>query len=383
MSKTALVNGTVVTPAGIRSDLAVVIADGRILSVGDAIPSDAQIRDLEGRHLLPGFIDLQVNGGGGKLFNDDPAVDTLRTIASAHRRFGTTGLLPTLISDSRAKIATAIAAVDEAIAAGVPGILGIHIEGPFIAPDRKGIHLEGMLQTLQDSDVDLLSAGRLGRTLVTLAPECAKPALIRALCDRGVIVTLGHSNATYEQTQAAIEAGATGCTHLFNAMSQLANRAPGLVGAVLASDDLFAGLIVDGHHLHPATVRIARRAVGCDRLMLVSDAMSVVGTDERQFHLQGRTINHRDGRLYGEGGTLAGSSLNMADAVAQFMQQTGATLDEAVKTASLTPARFIGLDHSMGRIAPGARADLICVDHHFSVCSSWIGGEVETYDSRQ
>jgi N-acetylglucosamine-6-phosphate deacetylase len=330
--------------------------------------------DLGGQFLLPGFIDVQVNGGGGRLFNDDPSVDTIAVIAAAHRRFGTTGLLPTLISDDFSIIERGIAAIDEAIDAGVPGVLGIHIEGPFLSSARRGIHLASMLQRFEDRFVELLSSARNGRTLVTVAPECVTPAQITRLVQSGVIVSAGHSDADYETVRAAIDAGMTGFTHLFNGMSQLTNRAPGMVGAALEDRETFAGLIVDGHHIHPASFRVAINAKGTDRLMLVTDAMPTVGAEEQNFMLQGRAIQLEGDRLVSEDGVLAGSTLTMVAAVANAVDQGRIDLSSAAEMASGSPAHFLGLGDQIGAIRPGYRADLITLRDDFTMGRTWIGG---------
>lgn len=375
MTQTALINARVLTRSGLRDGLVVVIEGGLIRSVGDLLPDGAAVRDLAGQTLVPGFIDVQVNGGGGRLFNDDPTVETIACIASAHRRFGTTGLLPTLVSDDLAVVEAGIRAVDAAIEAGVPGVLGIHIEGPFLAETRKGIHRADKLRRLEDTHVELLASARLGRTMVTLAPECASPAQIAGLAQAGVLVSLGHSNADYATARAALDAGATGFTHLFNAMSQLVNREPGMVGAALESETAYAGVIVDGQHLHPATVRTAMRALGPQRLMLVSDAMPTVGTDIDRFELQGREIFRDGDMLRDANGTIAGSTLTMLGAVQNLMQQTGASLEQAVAMASWVPAGFLGLDARLGSIVPGMRANLVALDRDFTVRSTWIDGQ--------
>ena len=379
---TALINGQVLLPSGLRDDVCVVIGDGEIRSVSSAPPADAALVDLGGKLLLPGFIDTQVNGGGGALFNDDPSVATIRTIAATHARYGTTGLLPTLISDDLTVVEQAIRAVDAAIEAGVPGVLGIHIEGPFLSATRRGIHSEGKLQPLRDDHLDLLASARHGRTLVTLAPECATPDQIARLVARGVIVAAGHSDAPYEVVRAAIDAGLSGFTHLFNAMSQLANRAPGMVGAALEDDATFAGIIADGHHLHPATLRVAVRAKGVHRLMLVTDAMPSVGTDSPSFMLQGREIWRDGDTLHGADGVLAGSTLTMAGAVANMVAQGRVPLRDAVAMASATPAAFLRFAGRTGIIAAGMRADLVLVDQNFAVHETWIGGQPRAALSR-
>jgi len=371
---TALINGRVVLRNEIRSDRCVVIEDGRIAGVSEAVPSDAELVDLAGQLLLPGFIDVQVNGGGGRLFNDDPSVETIAAMAAAHRRFGTTGLLPTLISDDFSVIGRAITAVDEAIDSGLPGVIGIHIEGPFLSNTRRGIHLASMLQPFDDRFLEALCSARNGRTLVTVAPECISPAQIRRLVDGGVIVAAGHSDADYETVRAAIDAGVTGFTHLFNAMSQLTNRAPGMVGAALEDSATYAGIIVDGHHLHPATFRAGLQAKGTDRLMLVTDAMPTAGGEHQEFMLQGRAIRRDGDKLLSQDGVLAGSTLTMALAVANAIEQGRLDLPSAVRMASSTPAHFLGLAGETGAIEAGLRADLIAMSDDFTVTGSWIGG---------
>ncbi|WP_066801152.1 N-acetylglucosamine-6-phosphate deacetylase [Sphingomonas soli] len=372
MSRIALANGRALLPSGFSGDC-VLIENGRIAAILPAPPADAEIVDLGGRMLLPGFIDTQVNGGGGRLFNDDPSVDTLRVIAETHRRYGTTAMLPTLISDDLSVVEAAIAAVDAAIEAGVPGLIGIHIEGPFLAPARKGIHPEGKLQPLRDEYLALLTSLRRGKTLVTLALEQATPDQIARLTAAGAIVAAGHSDAPYETVRLAIDAGLTGFTHLFNAMSQLSGRAPGMVGAALESDETFAGLIADGYHLHPASLRAAYAAKGHERLMLVTDAMPSVGSDAPGFDLQGRFIRREGDRLVGEDGTLAGSTLTMAGAVRGMMEQGRVPIETAVTMASATPAAFLGLG-DRGAIAPGMAADLLLADQDLTIHASWIGG---------
>lgn len=371
----ALVNARVMLPSGLRDDVCVVIDDGAIRAVSSSPPPDARLVDCAGKLLLPGFIDTQVNGGGGKLLNDDPSVATIETIAAAHRRYGTTGLLPTLISDDLAVVEAAIAATDAAIEAGVPGVLGVHIEGPFLSPKRHGIHLESKLRPLDDAVIDLLASARHGRTLVTLAPERATPAQIARLVAAGVIVAAGHSDADYATVRGAIDAGVTGFTHLFNAMSQLANRAPGMVGAALEDDATYAGVIVDGHHLHPASLRVAIRAKGTDHLMLVTDAMPTVGVETDSFVLQGRAIHREGDMLKSDDGVLAGSTLTMARAVANVIAQGRVTLRQASAMASATPAAFLRLADTRGAIAAGLAADLVLLDDDFTVRETWIGGQ--------
>ena len=370
----ALINGRVLLPSGLREDVSVLVDGGRIRAISSEPAPDAEQVDLGGDMLLPGFIDTQVNGGGGVLFNDSPTVEAVAAIGAAHRRHGTTGFLPTLISDDLDVVEQAIAAVDEAIQAGVPGVLGIHVEGPFLSEKRHGIHDVARLRKFSARAFDLLTSLKHGRVLTTVAPEVVDAQDIERLAKAGVIVAAGHTDADYDTVHAAIDHGLTGFTHIFNAMSPLLNRAPGVVGAALEDDRTIAGIIVDGHHLHPATVRIALKAKGQDRLMLVTDAMPSVGADQPNFMLQGRFIHEEDGLLRDDQGVLAGSSLDMASAVRNMMAQTGASLRSAVSMASAVPARFLRLSDETGTIAAGLRADLVLVDDDLNVLRSWIGG---------
>ncbi|MEO5626106.1 MAG: N-acetylglucosamine-6-phosphate deacetylase [Dokdonella sp.] len=371
---TALVNGRVLTEAGFRDDVAVLVAGDRILDVvhaSDPRIGSAHVVDLDGNALLPGFIDWQVNGGGGVLFNDAPTVDTLRRIGSAHRRFGTTGFLPTLISDDADVMRAAIAAVDAAIAQGVPGVLGIHLEGPYLAPARRGAHDATKFRVLDDAELDLACSLRNGVTVLTLAPECVEVERIRALVTRGVIVCAGHTAADYAQTRASLDAGMRGFTHLYNAMSPLQGREPGVVGAALEDPDSWCGVIVDGHHVHPASLRIALASKPRGKIVLVTDAMPPVGAQTDTYVLAGTTITCRDGRCETADGVLAGSALDMARALRNTVETLDVPLDEAARMAATYPAQFLRLAHERGRIARGLRADLIELDRDFNVVRGW------------
>lgn len=369
----ALVNGRVLLGDALVEGVAVVVEGARIAAVVPAAEAKAdKTRDLSGTLLLPGFIDTQVNGGGGVLFNDAPTVETIAAIGAAHRAYGTTGFLPTLISDDLSVIAEAIAATDAAIAQGVPGVRGIHIEGPFLNAERKGIHDASKFRLLDDEAFALLTSLKRGRTLVTLAPEKTTPDAIRRLADAGVIVAAGHTNADYDTAAKAFRNGVTGVTHLFNAMSPLNNRAPGMVGAALESEAC-CGIIIDGAHIHPATLRIALASRPLDRFMLVSDAMPTVG-GPKTFNLQGREITVRNGVCVGPDGTLAGSDLDMAGAVRNAVSMTRLTLPQAANMAARSPAAFLGIENETGSIAPGLHADLVVADDQLNVIETWIGG---------
>jgi len=315
---TAFVNARILAADGFVTGHAVLVESGRIshiVAATDPRVRGAQVHDLAGACLVPGFIDCQVNGGGGVLFNDAPSVDMIRRIGAAHARFGTTGFLPTLISDDVDIMRAAIAAVDEAITAGVPGVIGIHLEGPYLAPERRGIHNAAKFHIPQSGDINLVSSLRRGRTLITLAPERVDAEAIGALVARGVIVAGGHTAADYATTRRALDAGMRGFTHLFNAITPMQSREPGVVGAALEDPASWCGLIVDGFHLHPAVLRVALAAKAPGKLFLVTDAMPPVGSAEDTFELNGETITCRDGRCVNARGTLAGSSLDMAAAV--------------------------------------------------------------------
>jgi N-acetylglucosamine-6-phosphate deacetylase len=373
--ETSFVNGQLLVDGALRSGLTVTVRDGVIQRVGPGAGSGTVV-DLEGGILAPGFIDTQVNGGGNVLFNDAPTVETIERIGEAHRRFGTTGFLPTLISDDLPVIGEAIDAVEAAIARGVPGVLGIHIEGPFLNVERRGIHLASKIQTLDASVVDALTRLQGGRTLITLAPETTTPDLIRALVRRGAIVAAGHSNATYEEATRAIDAGITGATHLFNAMSPLGNREPGLVGAVLDSDRVTAGIIVDGRHVSPATLRVALRALSPQAFMLVTDAMPSVGGGD-EFWLQGKHIRVQDGVCVDDQGTLAGSDLDMITAVRNTIRLLAVPLPRALEMASAVPARFLSIADRVGSIAPGRIASLVWLSDTLELRSVLVAGEAQ------
>ena len=371
--KLRVANGGIIAGRAVF-DAATITLDGARIAGIEPGASGASDIDLDGGWLVPGFIDTQVNGGGGVLFNDDISVEGIAAIGAAHARFGTTAFLPTLISDSPDHIAAALDAADAAIAAGVPGVVGVHIEGPFINKAKRGIHEADRIRPIDKALVALLSKAHRGRVVLTVAPELVGPTYIRTLVDNGVIVCAGHTNATYDEVRAAIDAGLTGFTHLFNAMSPLTHRAPGVVGAALDSPGSWCGLIVDNSHLHPATVRIAVRAKGLDRIMLVTDAMPSVGTDQSDFTLQGKHIQVHDGVCTYEDGTLAGSDLDMATAFRNAVAITGLAPAEVVRMSSESAASFLGLSATHGTLAVGLRADWVVLDSEFLARETWIGG---------
>jgi N-acetylglucosamine-6-phosphate deacetylase len=356
-------------------DSAVIIEGAHILDVvaRNALPASMPVTVLpEPAWLAPGFIDVQVNGGGDVLFNETPTKEGIDAIAAAHRRLGTTGLMPTLISDTREKMAAALAAARAAAAAN-PSVLGIHLEGPFLSPDKPGVHDKAMLRAPDADDLKLLTSWCDGTVLVTLAPERVPLDFIAELARCGVRVALGHSMATYEETMAAIAHGLTGFTHLFNAMRPLGSRDPGPVAAALETAATWFGMIVDGVHVAPEMLRLALR--GAARPMLVTDAMPPVGGRKTSFRLYGEEIYVRDGRCTRADGRLAGAALDMASAVRNTVRDLNVPLTSALQYASTEPAEFLGLGTVLGRIAPAFRADLVAFDpHSIEVIDTWVCG---------
>jgi N-acetylglucosamine-6-phosphate deacetylase len=325
-----------------------------------------------GSWLAPGFIDLQVNGGGDVLFNNHPTPEAIAAIAAAHRRFGTTALLPTFITDSRENMRTAIAAAENAKEKN-PSVLGIHLEGPFLAPDKAGVHDPELIRAPDEADLEMLCAKSSGAMLLTLAPERVPTGFIAKLTKAGRRVSLGHSMASYERTRSAMDEGLSGFTHLFNAMRPLQSREPGPIAAALESPTAWYGLIVDGWHVSPAMLRLALR--GCGLPMLVTDAMPTVGGHGSTFYLYGREIKVIEGRCLRADGKLAGAALDMAAAVRNCVRLLQVPLTDALRFASRNPADFIGVGHFLGRLAPGYRADMVAIDPGpVAVLATWVAG---------
>ena len=376
-----LMNGRVFDGERLRDDVHVAIEGETIqalLPADETPPAGAERCNLEGRLLAPGFIDLQVSGGGGHLFNEAPSVETIQAIMTSHRRHGTTGLLVTLISDRREVMQAALNAARQALEQRLPGLLGLHLEGPYLNPARKGIHPAAAIRPPEPDALALLTGlGDVGVTLVTLAPECVPEGFIRSLVERGVQVAAGHTDADLATLQRALDEGLHGFTHLFNAMSPLGSREPGTVGTALADTASWCSVIVDGHHVHPASLRIALAAKPRGRLLLVTDAMPSAGSDQDRFTLFGEMIERRNGRLVNSAGTLAGADLTMERAVANTHQMLGVPLEEALRMASRYPAECLGLGWQLGWIRPGYRADLVLLDEALRVCMTWVGGHPE------
>ena len=377
----ALIHGRVLADHGPQDGLAVLVRGERIEAIthtGDPRVAGAKAHDLKGRLLLPGFIDVQVNGGGGVLFNAEPTVDALRTIGAAHRKFGTTGFLPTLITDTAEVMHKALDAVDAAIEQGVPGVLGIHLEGPFLATARKGIHDAKLFRLPDADDIAAITRHRRGVVMLTLAVEEVPLDTIRQLSEAGVMVVAGHTAADYTTTRAALDAGVCGFTHLYNAMTPLGSREPGVVGAALDDPHSWCGLIADGHHVHPVALRVAIAAKARGKSVLVTDAMPPVGSDSPEYVLNGQTIIVRDGICQSDAGVLAGSALDMATGLRNLVNMVGLPLAEASRMASSYPAAWLGLDRTHGRLVAGQRADFAVLDDGLVTRETWVGGVAYT-----
>jgi len=379
--KQALTGAHVFDGETLREGLAVIVEDDRITAIeptqglGNTLP----VIELGGGILAPGFIDLQVNGGGGVLFNNDTSLGAITTMLAGHRSRGTTSMLPTLISDTAERQRAGVEAIAAAVDAGIPGVLGVHIEGPFFNLAKRGAHQAAYIRAMDEPDIDWLTSLSGFKVMLTLAPECAQPGQIQRLADAGITVCAGHTNATYEEVMGAIEEGLKGFTHLYNAMRPLLSREPGVVGAALADPDTWCGIIVDGHHAHPAAVRAAYGAKPQGKLFLVTDAMATVGAAEKSFEIYGETIHEDNGRLINADGLLAGSAIGMIDAVRINTALVGIPLEESLRMASLYPAQFMQLDHQLGRINTGHRADLVHFDNDFIVRNTWVAGEHQSH----
>ncbi len=383
MSQAFLTGATVLTGAGFLAGHGVLLR-GRLIEA--VLPERTEVaadrvRLPPGSLLAPGLVDVQVNGGGGVLFNDAPTPEAALAIADAHRRLGTTAILPTLITDTEEAMRQA-ASTARRLAGPDSPILGVHFEGPFLGPDRPGVHDAALIRRPAETELVLLedlalalSGPAEGRVLLTLAPETVDDAVLNRLAAAGVVLAAGHSAASFERSVEALAAGVTGFTHLFNAMPPLAARAPGLAAAALLAPGAWCGVIADGLHVHPAMLRLLLATRPPDRVMLVSDAMPPTGTTLAAFMLQGRRILRRDGRLTTEDGTLAGADICLADAVRTLVRLAGATPAQALSMAASVPAAFLGLDHRVGRIAPGCRADLLLLTPGLEVLGTWLAGD--------
>jgi N-acetylglucosamine-6-phosphate deacetylase len=386
--KIALTGAKIFTHNQFIDNHSLIVCNDRIdsLITDSQLPRDIKQILLNGGVLAPGFIDLQVNGGGGEFFTQNPSLSAIKTILDAHRSKGTTSLLPTLISESSETHKSGVQAVLAAMAAGLDGVLGIHIEGPFFAMQKRGAHAEKFIREINSSDMDWLAEIATNadlKILMTLAPETIPSGLIQQLSQKGILVFAGHTDATYEQIQIAIEEGLCGFTHLYNAMRNSSAREPGVVGAALENQQTWCGIIIDGHHVHPASARIAYTAKP-EKIFLVSDAMATVGSANKSFHLYDEKINESQtdstACLINKEGKLAGSAIGLIDAVKLNTEWVGVDLAESLRMASLYPARCLKLDHQLGKIQPGYRADLVHFTDDFQVTSTWVAGEWQIHN---
>jgi len=379
MTRTAFFGARIFDGQEWNDDAALLVNGGvveGIVAEGD-IPYGVTRHGLDGGMLVPGFIDLQVNGGGGVLLNDDRTLSGLRTICSAHYQYGTTALLPTLITDTPEVTAQTVAAGRQAVEAQLPGFIGLHLEGPHLSLARKGAHDPALIRPMSEDDLNNLIAARkaLPNLLSTVAAETVRPEQIARLSEAGVVVSIGHSDASMAQVEAAAAAGASMATHLFNAMSQIGNREPGVAGAVLSLGSLSAGLIADGIHVHPQTIGIALRAKrGPAEIFLVTDAMALTGSDLQSFTLNGRVIHRANGALRLEDGTLAGADLTMIDAIKYMRDVVGISLEEALRMATVYPARSMKIAHRHGFLGEGGVASFVHLSDDLAVRSTWIDG---------
>ena len=353
----------------------VTINNGKILAIEPNVP-DSQV-NYQGL-LVPGYIDLQVNGGGGVLFNSTPTVEGIKAIFAAHNKFGTTAMLPTFITDNVDQMALAAQAISDAINEGVTGIVGVHFEGPHLSVAKKGAHIAEYVRPISEAEWEILSRKDLGKIIVTIAPETVQADDISRMVSLGIKVCIGHTNADYKTAQQAVDAGASGFTHLYNAMSALTSREPGVVGCALLNDHTYSGLIIDGHHVDYTSCEIALKAKAQGSVFLVTDAMPPVGTEDNQFAFFDRTVYLHDGKLTSTTGELAGSVLDMATAVKNCRKFAHQSLDEALRMASLYPANYINESHHRGRLTVNHCADMVLLDDNFNVQKTWVGG-VQTY----
>ncbi|NER81076.1 MAG: N-acetylglucosamine-6-phosphate deacetylase [Leptolyngbya sp. SIO1D8] len=365
----ALTNGTFYTGTEVLQNHALLIEAHRIVDVlpTAGLPTSCTQLDLQGLHVSPGFVDLQLNGCGGVMFNDEIAAETLDTLHQTNLRSGTTSFLPTLITAPDEDMQTAMTVVQAYRQSFPYRVLGLHLEGPYLNPKRKGIHNGAYVRSPDKAMVEAISAfGSETVKLVTLAPESVTAQDIQTLATAGITVSAGHTNASYTEALAGFQAGIRMATHLFNAMSPWQSRSPGMVGAIFSRSDIYAGIIADGHHVHFASIALAKQLKG-DKLVLVTDATPPAGATIDAFMIGGQKVFYRDGKCVSAEGTLGGSALTMIEAIANCVRSVGIPLDEALRMATLYPAKAIKMDHELGRLAPGYLANLTILDDELNV----------------
>ncbi|WP_020559528.1 N-acetylglucosamine-6-phosphate deacetylase [Thiofilum flexile] len=359
-----------------QQDAALMIENGHIeqwLPIHELPPIVPQV-DAQGWLLAPGLIDIQVNGGGGVMLNNNPSIKSIDRMRRAHWLGGTTAMLPTLITDTPEVMQQAVEAVALAVDS-LPGILGIHLEGPHLNSGKRGVHDSHRIRPLDAGTLELLTHMAPEHYLLTVAPEQLPAGAIRQLVEQGIRVSAGHTLASYEQMRAALAEGLSGFTHLYNAMLPMTGREPGAVGAALEDEQSYCGIIIDGYHLHPTVAKLAIRAKAKGKMILVTDAMATVGSEESSFELYGETIYAVNGRCAKEDGTLAGSALDMVSAVRNCVNTLEIALPEALRMGSLYPAQFLGISEHYGQLKAGARADFILLDEQLNLKQTWVLGQ--------
>ncbi|ELV8719260.1 TPA: N-acetylglucosamine-6-phosphate deacetylase [Vibrio vulnificus] len=374
----ALTNCKIYTGSDVLSEHALIIENDLIQSIVPAadLPSGIEVKDLAGANVSPGFIDLQLNGCGGVMLNDEITAETMQIMHKANLKSGCTSFLPTLITSSDEDMRAAISAAREYHAQYQNQSLGLHLEGPYLNVMKKGIHSVDYIRPSDTSMVDFICENADVVAKVTLAPELNDPEHIEKLRNAGIVVSIGHTNATYAEARKGFEAGITFATHLFNAMTPMVGREPGVVGAIYDTPDVYAGIIADGFHVDYANIRIAHKIKG-EKLVLVTDATAPAGANMDYFIFVGKKVYYRDGKCVDENGTLGGSALTMIEAVQNTVEHVGIALDEALRMATLYPAKAIGVDGYLGRIKKGYIANLTIFDRDFNVKATVVNGQYE------
>ncbi|MFZ4834326.1 N-acetylglucosamine-6-phosphate deacetylase [Rouxiella sp. Mn2063] len=375
----ALIQGRIFTGHDVLDNHAVIIADGKIERVCplNELPAGIETRDLKGAILAPGFIDLQLNGCGGVQFNDSLeaiSIETLEIMQKTNEKYGCTSFLPTLITCSDEYMKHGVNVMRSYLAKYPNQALGLHLEGPYLNILKKGTHNPAFVRKPDAAMIDYLCANADVITQLTLAPEEVEDKFIRQLCAAGIVVSAGHSNASYEQARDGFAAGVSFATHLYNAMPAITGRQAGLVGAIFDTPDVYTGVIADGLHVAWANIRNAKKLKG-DKLVLVTDATAAAGSNIEEFIFAGKTIYYRDGLCVDDAGTLSGSALTMIEAVQNSVEHVGIPLDEALRMATLYAARAIGVDSTLGTITAGKVANLTAFTHDYKITKTIVNGD--------
>ena len=374
--KQALLGSQIFCGERFYDDHALLVEGKSIVDIVDKnnTPDNFNKIELDQGILAPGFIDLQVNGGGGVLFNNSPNKESLNTIIKAHQFFGTTSVMPTVISDSLEVLEQCIKTVTEEIKNN-SSLLGIHIEGPFFNTKYRGVHQKQYISTINSDYLNLFESLKGFPVMLTLAPECISSQQLKHLTSLGIKTLAGHSDATYDELDDAIKNGLDGFTHLFNAMGQISAREPGVVGSALHFENTFASIIVDLHHVHPSLIQLAYQLKPKGKLFFISDSMATINHGKPSFELYDEVVNESDGRLVNSEGKLAGSSITQIDAVKNAYQKCNIPLNQALAMASRYPAEYLGIENHLGSLKPGYRADLVHFDSNFKVHNVWVSGK--------